>query len=199
MKKGSGVGHHDLLEDHDDDDHERPKEYNWEKDSLLLASESAVGERLDGAMRFGGTAFVGEEPNVDPSTVYRRGLSRAVVVGFDWGMSMLQPEPSPSRSAFVASQIVEFVTQFFATNPLSQMCLAASCDSTATRITPLSSSPQSHLDAFKSFCEKDCSGEVSLQHLVNLAIAQLKHCPVHVSREVLLVWSSLTSCDAGIK
>jgi hypothetical protein len=55
-----------------------------------------------------------------------------------------------------------FVTAFFAANPLSQLSLASSFDSTATRITPLSSSPQAHLDALKSFAaERDCTGEVT--------------------------------------
>lgn len=99
--------HFDALEDHEDEETGASRAYAWEQDaSLALASETVVGERLDaGAMRFGGTAFAGEEQGVDASRVYRRGLSRALVVGFDWGESMLQPEPSPSRSAFVSAQV----------------------------------------------------------------------------------------------
>jgi transcription initiation factor TFIIH subunit 2 len=33
--------------------------------------------------------------------------------------------------------------------------------------------------------------------VVDLAVAQLRHCPSHVSRELLIVWSSLASCDPG--
>jgi hypothetical protein len=112
----------DVLDMDDHDDHvQGASEYNWEKDSsLMLASESTVGERMDtGGMRFGGTMFTGEDEGVDPSLVYRRGLSRAVVVGFDWGASMMQNEPGETESSFFF--LVLFISSS-ARSPEMQFC-----------------------------------------------------------------------------
>lgn len=40
-------------------------------------------------------------------------------------------------------------------------------------------------------------GEPSLQNSLELALSSLKNFPSHASREVLLIMSSLTTCDPG--
>eukprot|EP00842_Homolaphlyctis_polyrhiza_P000725 jgi/Hompol1/1653/HPOL_000827-RA len=44
---------------------------------------------------------------------------------------------------------------------------------------------------------REPSGEPSLQNAVELARRSLAHVPMHVSREIIVVFGSLTSCDPG--
>ena len=42
-----------------------------------------------------------------------------------------------------------------------------------------------------------CKGEPSVQNALEVALASLKHLPLHTSREILIVYGSLTTCDPG--
>lgn len=42
-----------------------------------------------------------------------------------------------------------------------------------------------------------CEGEPSLQNALEMAISGLKNMPAHTSREVLVLYGSLTTCDPG--
>ncbi len=188
-----------MMEVDDDEDEGQRKQYDWEGEGRPhLASEAAVGsQRREGHMHFGGVMFTGSETPSTGAEVFRRGLARALVVVYDWGASMTQPEPAPLRSAFVLGQLTAFVGEFFAANPLSQLALISTAEGTATRVSALTSAPSSHVAALTAAAARECEGEISLQHCVELAVAQLRHCPSHVSREVLLVVSALSTCDPG--
>jgi transcription initiation factor TFIIH subunit 2 len=187
------------MEVDDDEDDGGRQQYAWEGDARpQLASEAAVGSlRREGQMQFGGVMFTGTEATGEGTQVVRRGLARALVVAYDWGASMTQPEPAPLRSAFVLGQLTAFVGEYFAANPLSQLALISTAEGTATRVSALSAAPSSHVAALVAATTRECEGEVSLQHCVELAVAQLRHCASHVSREVLLVISALSTCDPG--
>ncbi|XP_061324706.1 general transcription factor IIH subunit 2 isoform X2 [Pezoporus flaviventris] len=65
----------------------------------------------------------------------------------------------------------------------------------AEKMTELSGNTKKHLTTLKKAVDMNCSGEPSLYNALNLAMQTLKHMPAHTSREVLVVFSSLTTCD----
>ncbi|PWA16015.1 hypothetical protein CCH79_00019371, partial [Gambusia affinis] len=55
--------------------------------------------------------------------------------------------------------------------------------------------PKKHIAALKKAVDSSCVGEPSLYNSLSLAIQTLKHMPGHTSREILIILSSLTTCD----
>ncbi len=209
MSRRAAVPSGHAHEEEEEEEEAAARLYEWEKNGRpKLASEPAVGRRTEeGTMAFGGVAFSGVEQtaptgeedkkNAVAPPVLRRGLARAVVVAMDWGATMTQTEPAPLRSAFLLRQMTEFVGAFFAANPLSQLSLVSTGAGTAERLSPLFSAKSAHLAALAELAGKECEGEISLQHCVELGIANLRHVSAHVSRELLLIVSSLSTCDPG--
>ncbi|KAM9329933.1 general transcription factor IIH subunit 2 isoform 2-T2 [Gastrophryne carolinensis] len=65
----------------------------------------------------------------------------------------------------------------------------------AEKLTELAGNPRQHINALKKAIDTTCSGEPSLYNSLNLALQTLKHMPGHTSREILVIFSSLTTCD----
>ena len=101
----------------------------------------------------------------------------------------------PSRMAVVVRLAELFIREFFDQNPLSQASIAILRDGIAQGLTPLSGSPDSHIASLKKALQ--CSGDASLQNGLELALDGLRDTPSYGHREVLLVFSSLSSCDPG--
>jgi transcription initiation factor TFIIH subunit 2 len=169
-----------------------------EKDSVLTLQSDKVSDAgfFDKAPTslFGGGRY--EKPaDEEEGVVYRRGLSRNLVIAIDMGQSMEQSEPKPSRLLFVVAKLKAFVSQYFAVNPLSQLALVESCQASARLLSPLSSSLHNHLEALDKLTEG--VGEVSVQNTLAVSLNQLRHIAAHQTRELLLVWSALSTVDPG--
>ncbi|XP_067885676.1 general transcription factor IIH subunit 2 isoform X2 [Heterodontus francisci] len=65
----------------------------------------------------------------------------------------------------------------------------------AEKLTELAGNPKKHKEALKKAVGVSCSGEPSLYNSLSLAMETLKHMPGHTSREILVIFSSLTTCD----
>ncbi|XP_041042248.1 general transcription factor IIH subunit 2 isoform X2 [Carcharodon carcharias] len=65
----------------------------------------------------------------------------------------------------------------------------------AEKLTELAGNPKKHKEALKKAVGMPCSGEPSLYNSLTLAMETLKHMPGHTSREILVIFSSLTTCD----
>ncbi|KAF6737489.1 General transcription factor IIH subunit 2 [Oryzias melastigma] len=65
----------------------------------------------------------------------------------------------------------------------------------AEKLTDLAGNPKKHISALKKAVDSACVGEPSLYNALSLAVQTLKHMPGHTSREVLIILSSLTTCD----
>ena len=72
----------------------------------------------------------------------------------------------------------------------------------------ISGNPKSHVDQLQKLAGKsggigaqaatsNCSGEPSLQNSLEVALQTLKHMPAHATREIVVIMSSLTTCDPG--
>lgn len=99
---------------------------------------------------------------------------------------------------FVAKQLLEiFVEEFFDQNPISQFGLILLKDKRADKLSELAGCAQKHIKTIKTLKTFNPSGEPSLQNGLDLALQTLKVIPSHASREVVVLMSSLTTCDPG--
>lgn len=127
--------------------------------------------------------------------VVRRGMIRFMHLGLDMSSATEQRDFRPTRLAAVGRCVDDFIREFFDQNPLSQMAVTAGREGVAERITDLSSAPDNHQECVRAGLRS--GGAVSLQNVLEVALGALRHVPPYGHREVLLVSSSLSSCDPG--
>lgn len=101
----------------------------------------------------------------------------------------------PSRMAVVAKCVGVFIREYFDQNPLSHIGLIAIKDGVAHRLTELGGSPESQIKALMGKLE--CSGDSSLQNALDLVHSFLSQVPSYGHREVLILYSALSTCDPG--
>lgn len=97
--------------------------------------------------------------------------------------------------AVVAKTVEAFIREFFDQNPLSQIGLITIKDGVAHCLTDLGGSPESHIKALTGKLE--CSGDSSLQNALELVHDNLSQIPSYGHREVLILYSALSTCDPG--
>uniref|UniRef100_A0A663N7U2 General transcription factor IIH subunit n=1 Tax=Athene cunicularia TaxID=194338 RepID=A0A663N7U2_ATHCN len=115
----------------------------------------------------------------------RLGMMRHLYVVVDGSRTMEDQDLKPNRLTSTLKLLEYFVEEYFDQNPISQVCIT----------TQGTSNSKKHITALKKAVDMNCSGEPSLYNSLNLAMQTLKHMPGHTSREVLIVFSSLTTCD----
>lgn len=101
----------------------------------------------------------------------------------------------PNRMVVVARQVEAFIREFFDQNPLSQIGLLTLKDGVAHCLTELGGSPESHIKALMG--KLVCSGDASLQNGLDLVHSLLNQIPSYGHREVLMLYSALSTCDPG--
>ncbi|GAB0496389.1 hypothetical protein MMPV_007701 [Pyropia vietnamensis] len=127
----------------------------------------------------------------------RRGMIRYAVLVVDLSTAMAATDWSPSRGEAVAAAADAWVRAFFDENPISQLAVVALRDGVAELLTTLSSSPRAHTDALAAAVTSGCYGDASLENGVRLAAAVLAPIPAYGSREVLVLFGGLATCDPG--
>ncbi|POI35109.1 hypothetical protein CIB84_001139, partial [Bambusicola thoracicus] len=125
----------------------------------------------------------------------RLGMMRHLYVVVDGSRTMEDQDLKPNRLTCTLKLLEYFVEEYFDQNPISQMGLIVTKSKRAEKMTELSGNPKKHIAALKKAVDMNCQGEPSLYNSLNLAMQTLKHMPGHTSREVLIVFSSLTTCD----
>ena len=125
----------------------------------------------------------------------RRGLIRYLVVLLDCSSASLEKDYRPSRFDVMKSATEKFISEFYDQNPISQLGIAVTRDRVAEKISELSGNAKAHINALRQIIRAD--GLPSLQNSLNVAKSMLKYVPDYGHRELLLVYSSLGSCDPG--
>ena len=137
------------------------------------------------------------------------GMMRHLYIILDMSDTMKLQDMKPSRLLCVLNLLENFVQEFFHLNPISQIGIIATKNKRADVVSDLTGNPKSHVDQIKKLAGKSaggvgaqaatatCSGEPSLQNSLDLALHSLKHMPAHATREVVVIMSSLTTCDPG--
>lgn len=101
----------------------------------------------------------------------------------------------PSRVELTLTYAEQFVYEFFDQNPISQLGIIVTRDGIAEKLTELSGNPNDHARALKAGKKTDTSGEPSLQNALQLARSSMVGVPSHGSKEILMVFGALTTCD----
>ncbi|XP_057955750.1 general transcription factor IIH subunit 2 [Malania oleifera] len=125
----------------------------------------------------------------------QKGLIRYLYIVIDLSRAAAEMDFRPSRMVVVAKHVEAFIREFFDQNPLSQIGLVTIKDGVAHLLTDLGGSPDSHVRALMGKLE--CSGDSSLQNALDLVHGYLNQIPSYGHREVLILYSALSTCDPG--
>ncbi|BFG34368.1 hypothetical protein CerSpe_206430 [Prunus speciosa] len=125
----------------------------------------------------------------------QKGLIRYLYIVIDLSKAAAEMDFRPSRMGVVAKHVEAFIREFFYQNPLSQVGLVTIKDGVAHCLTDLGGSPNSHVQALMGKLE--CSGDSSLQNALDLVHGYLEQIPSYGHREVLILYSALSTCDPG--
>ncbi|KAL5507001.1 hypothetical protein ACEPAH_6457 [Sanghuangporus vaninii] len=132
-----------------------------------------------------------------PSTAIRRTIIRHLILILDLSASMLDRDMRPTRFDLALSTARSFILEWFDQNPLGQIGIIGMRSGIAERIGEMSSNPH---DVLKSISERhklEPAGEPSLQNAIEMARGSMSHLPTHSSREILIIFGSLTTVDPG--
>lgn len=102
-----------------------------------------------------------------------------------------------TNSECVLSLVEAFIHQFFDENPLSLLGIIITREGIAELVSPLTSNVSTLSSSIKRRENREPRGEASLQNSLELARTWLSHVPAHCLREIVIISSSLTSCDPG--
>ncbi|KAH7662672.1 transcription initiation factor TFIIH subunit 2 protein [Dioscorea alata] len=127
------------------------------------------------------------------SSRIQKGLIRYLYLVIDLSRAASETDYRPSRMAVVLKGAETFIREFFDQNPLSHIGLVIIKDGVAQRLTDLGGTPDSQIKALMA--KRECSGDASLQNALELVCDYLGQVPSYGHREVLILYSSLNTCD----
>ena len=132
----------------------------------------------------------------DSTQNIQRGLNRHVVLVLDLGRSGEQTDYLPTRAKAMVQEVQSFVEAYFDQNPISQLALIATFRGVAKKLTELSGNTSRQLEAL-STAMRHSGGDPSLENSLRMALSSLYLVPRCGTREVIIAYASLVSCDPG--
>ncbi|KAJ3293950.1 hypothetical protein HDU79_011715 [Rhizoclosmatium sp. JEL0117] len=128
-----------------------------------------------------------------------RGLIRHQFLVLDMSEAIASPADYllPTRLECVLHNAQVYVDHFLTVNPLGCIGLIATRDGGAEKYTELTGNTAEHIAAIQNKSNREPRGEPSLQNALEIARRSLLHVPSHGSREILVLYSALTTCDPG--
>ncbi|KAK8749419.1 hypothetical protein OTU49_015348 [Cherax quadricarinatus] len=177
---------------------EDPKEYRWE--SGYEKTWEAIQEDESGRLEPSVTEMIQRAKRrrlLDREASVRLGIMRHVYIILDVSQAMTEQDLKPTRQSCTLKILEDFIKEFHEQNPISQLGIITTQNKTAKRQSELSNNPQRHLECIKKLQDLPARGEPSLQNSLEVALSSLRHLPPHTSREILIIFAALTSCDPG--
>ncbi|EIM82671.1 Ssl1-domain-containing protein [Stereum hirsutum FP-91666 SS1] len=132
-----------------------------------------------------------------PAAAIRRTIIRHLVLLLDLSASMMDRDLRPTRFDLSLEYAREFVTEWFDQNPLGQVGVVGMRAGLGERVGEMSGNPQDVLKALSERHKLEPTGEPSLQNAIEMARSSMSHLPTHSSREILVIFGSLTTVDPG--
>ncbi|EAU91776.2 RNA polymerase II transcription factor [Coprinopsis cinerea okayama7 len=146
-----------------------------------------------------------------PAAPIRRTIIRHLIIILDLSQSMMDRDMRPTRFDLTLQYTREFIAEWFDQNPLGQIGIVgmrAGLASTFVKFTECRriGNPQEVLRAIADRHKLEPTGEPSLQNAIEMARSNMNnianesvssHLPTHSSREILILFGSLTTCDPG--
>ena len=161
----------------------------WEKDIQEDASGNIINVNKTSASR----SYIGRTQQINQAV--RRGLIRYMVLAIDCCAAASEKDYRPNRIMAMKVACERFILHYFDQNPISQLCLAQMQDSVAKKLTDMSGNPKGHVERLRKI--RITKGLSSLQNIIKLSILALRHVPTYGHRELLVVFTSLSSTDPG--
>lgn len=172
--------------------------YSWEDEyhrSWDVVQEDAAGS-LAGVVA-GLVEDAKKKRIVRDTAPIQRGIIRNLVLVLDLSSAMLEKDLRPNRYQLMLNYTIEFVTEFFDQNPISQLAIIGMRDGLATLVSDLGGNPHSHIEKLQELRKQEASGVPSLQNALEMTRGILFHVPSHCTREILVIFGALISSDPG--
>lgn len=129
---------------------------------------------------------------------FQRGIIRSLIIAIDFSEVMGEKDLRPSRLHMSVQYCIEFVYDFFDQNPISQLGVISMKNGVAQVVSPMSGNPQDHIEILQNLKRKlEPKGFPSLQNGLELSRGLLMNAPAHSTREILIIYGSLSSTDPG--
>ncbi|KAF8558061.1 TFIIH basal transcription factor complex, subunit SSL1 [Imleria badia] len=172
--------------------------YTWEASytrSWDIVQEDETGS-LQGAVE-GLMARGRRRRLLAPAAAIRRTIIRHLVLLLDLSAAMMDRDMRPTRFDLSLQYAREFIVEWFDQNPLGQIGVVGMRGGIGERIGEMSGNPQDVLKSLSDRTKLEPAGEPSLQNAIEMARGSMSHLPTHSSREILIIFGSLTTCDPG--
>nr|CAG4650966.1 EOG090X05VA [Simocephalus serrulatus]SVE94228.1 EOG090X05VA [Simocephalus serrulatus] len=180
-------------------DEDDAKEYRWE--SGYEKTWEAIKEDDDGLLESNIADLVARAKRkraaLKASGAIQLGMMRHLFLVIDASECMSLQDLKPTRFLCVLKLLELFVHEFFDLNPISQLGILTTKSKRSDKIAVLAGNQKKHIETLQQLKNSSCEGEPSLQNSLEMAINSLKNMPSHTSREVLVLFGSLTTCDPG--
>nr|CAG4640851.1 EOG090X05VA [Eulimnadia texana] len=182
-----------------DDEEGNPNEYRWE--TGYEKTWEAIKEDEEGLIETNVADLVARAKRkraaLKAAGAVKLGMMRHLFLIIDLSACMTLQDLKPTRQLCLVKLLEKFVEEFFDLNPISQLGIIFTRNKRSEKISELAGNPKKHIEALKKLAEISCSGEPSLQNTLEMALQNLKNMPTHTSREVLVLFGSLSTCDPG--
>ena len=168
----------------------------WYQKSWLELEEGANG-RLVNPEEASSGKFVRLYEQSSHGGAVRKGLIRFVYLLLDYSESMIRmSDYKPNRCDFLLGQLSGFIPKFFAANPLSYLSIVVMRNGEAELVTRMNGQPNFQLKQLREFFIKNApTGSCSLVKAFELVLRGAADMPLYASREILVIWGSLSSVD----
>jgi len=93
--------------------------------------------------------------------------------------------------------MIQFISDFFDANPLSHCSIVLTKDRTATVLSDMSANAKYHINKIRGVLAVKEPGGASLQNSLLMASRLLKHVPKYCTREVVVLYNSISTSDPG--
>lgn len=130
-------------------------------------------------------------------TPFQRGIIRTLVLVIDFSSVMLEKDLRPNRSTLTVNYAIDFVTEYFDQNPISQLGVVIMRNGLAQLVSDVSGNPHDHIELLKNLRKVEPQGDPTLQNALEMARGLLLHVPSHATREVLVIFGALLTSDPG--
>jgi len=115
----------------------------------------------------------------------------------DMSSAMNEKDLRPTRYFLALTYTVQFISEFFEQNPISQLGIVGMRDGIAVRISDMSGNPNDHITAVQKLRKEEPKGQASLENALEMSRAALFHAPSHGTREILVIFGALHTSDPG--
>ncbi|KAG9014487.1 hypothetical protein FRB93_013612 [Tulasnella sp. JGI-2019a] len=170
--------------------------YAWE--ASYTRTWDAVQEDEGGSLELSVKDFIARSRRkrlLENPTAVRRTIIRHLILLIDLSRAMGDRDLRPSRFDLALEYSRAFIMEWFDQNPLGQIGIVGMRSGIGERIGEMSGNPQ---DLLKSIADRDKllpEGEPSLQNSLDMARGSMSHLPSHSSREIVIIFGALTTCD----